>query len=353
MKELIDKLRETNFLHREEFITLFQDAGAEVREYAAGLARQVAQENYGDRVFIRGLVEFTNHCRNNCLYCGIRRSNPNASRYRLDKDEILECCRQGHDLGFRTFVLQGGEDEWYDIGRMTDIVAAMRAAHPDSAITLSIGEKTRDEYLALFQAGADRYLLRHETASPEHYALLHPRNLNIANRIRCLWDLKSIGFQTGCGFMVGSPHQTPEYLSDDMAFLRWLEPEMVGIGPFVPHHDTPFAPYRAGDVGLTLFLLSLVRLMLPRALIPATTALGTVDEQGREKGVLSGANVLMPNLSPPSVRNKYLLYDNKLNTGEEAAEYVEGLRRKMAAIGYRVVVDRGDYQGCIDPSPPT
>lgn len=297
---------------------------------------------YGKKVYIRGLIEFTNYCINDCFYCGIRRSNKNADRYRLEKSEILDCCKEGYELGFRTFVLQGGEDGYFSDEKICSIVQEIKRFYPDCAVTLSVGEKSRDGYQAYFDAGADRYLLRHETADGGHYAKLHPKELSAENRRRCLYDLKEIGYQVGTGFMVGSPYQTADNLALDMMFIKSLQPHMVGIGPFVPHHDTPFGNEKAGTLGLTLFMLGLIRLTLPPVLLPATTALGTIDPQGREKGVLAGANVVMPNLSPLNVREKYLLYDNKICTGCESAQSVEDLKKRMSQIGYDVVVDRGD-----------
>lgn len=345
MKELIDKLRMERRLDRRELALLIASAGREERDHAARLAREETLAVFGKRIFVRGLIEFTNHCRNDCLYCGIRRSNTRADRYRLENDDILACCRIGYELGFRTFVLQGGEDARYNDDRLVDLVGAIHAEHPDCAITLSVGERSHDSYLRLFRAGAARYLLRHETADPEHYALLHPESLSLERRKACLFDLKAIGYQTGSGFMVGSPRQTSENLADDLLFLLELQPEMVGLGPFIPHRDTPFADCPPGDVELTLFLVSLVRLLLPRALLPATTALGTRDANGRERGVLAGANVIMPNLSPPWARGKYLLYNNKLYSNAEAAEHLQELKQRMEAIGRHVVVDRGDFSG--------
>lgn len=293
-------------------------------------------------MYIRGLIEFTNYCKNDCLYCGIRRSNKNAERYRLEKSEILDCCKEGWKLGFRTFVLQGGEDGFYSVEKICGIVRGIKELFPDCAVTLSIGEKSRESYQAYFDAGADRYLLRHETADDDHYARLHPKELSAQNRRRCLYDLKEIGYQVGAGFMVGSPYQTAYNLASDMMFIKEFQPHMVGIGPFVPHHDTPFANEKPGTLELTLFMLGLTRLTLSSVLLPATTALGTIDPQGREKGVLAGANVVMPNLSPMSVRKKYMLYDNKISTGSESAQSVEDLKKRMSQIGYDVVVDRGD-----------
>lgn len=337
-------LEEGGMLSADQWKILLRDPSPEDAALLAEKACRIRDERYGKRVFVRGLIEFTNYCRNDCYYCGIRRSSRSACRYRLTREEILDCCREGYGLGFRTFVLQGGEDPYFTDERMVEIIRMLKEAFPDCALTLSIGERERESYAAFRRAGADRYLLRHETADPAHYRLLHPADLSLEHRMNCLRELKALGFQTGAGFMVGSPGQTWETLAADMAFLQELQPEMVGIGPFLPHHDTPFRDYPAGDVFLTLYLLSLVRIMLPDVLLPATTALGTASCKGREAGILAGANVVMPNLSPASVREKYLLYDNKICTGNEAAENLEALRRSMRAIGYTVVTDRGDHK---------
>ena len=342
MKDLIDRLEQAHSLSPEEFIALIDGRSPDVSSYLFERARSVRRRYYGNAVYIRGLIEFTNICRNDCYYCGIRRSNHFASRYRLTKDEILDCCRAGYQLGFRTFVLQGGEDPYFTDSLLCDIIAAIRQTYPDCAITLSIGEKSHASYAAYFNAGANRYLLRHETADPAHYGQLHPPTMSWEKRIQCLWDLRQIGYQVGTGFMVGSPGQTSHHLARDLQFISQLQPDMVGIGPFIAHHDTPFAGEASGTVELTLFLLGLLRLMLPYALLPATTALGTLDPSGREKGVLAGANVVMPNLSPMAVRTKYMLYDNKCSTGEEAAESRHLLDQRMHQIGYEVVTDRGD-----------
>lgn len=342
MEKLIDKLRKEQSLTREEWIALIENRTPELAEYLFAQAREVREEQYGKYVYIRGLIEFTNYCRNDCYYCGIRKSNPNASRYRLIKEDILECCQHGYELGFRTFVLQGGEDGHFNDDRMVEIVSAIKEQHPDCAITLSIGEKSTESYRKFYNAGAERYLLRHETYDSEHYSRLHPPILSAAERQQCLWDLKEIGYQIGTGFMVGSPYQTAENLAEDMLFLKELNPQMVGIGPFIPHKDTQFANEAAGTLELTLFMLGLIRLMLPKVLLPATTALGTIDPNGRELGILAGANVVMPNLSPLSVRKKYMLYNDKISTGDEAAESVEHFKLRMKKIGYEVVVSRGD-----------
>lgn len=342
LQALIDKLESENRLDREEWIRLIRGRTPKLAQYLFEKARKIRQMHYGTDVYIRGLIEFTNYCKNDCYYCGIRRSNAQAHRYRLSQEQILQCCRQGYDLGFRTFVLQGGEDGYFTEERMVRLIREIRKDYPDCAITLSIGERSYDSYLTFFNAGADRYLLRHETWDTAHYQLLHPPALSAEHRRQCLWDLKKIGYQIGTGYMVGSPFQTAENLADDMLFLEKLNPQMVGIGPFIPHHDTPFKDQPAGTMELTLYMLGLIRLLLPKVLLPATTALGTIDEKGRELGILAGANVVMPNLSPENVRKDYLLYDNKICTGSEAAECRNDLENRMHAIGYQVVSHRGD-----------
>jgi biotin synthase len=338
-----EKLIGNHELTKEEFIGLMQAADdADVRERLRTEAVRLRKKYYGDKVFTRGLIEFTNYCKNDCYYCGIRRGNRNAQRYRLTKEEILECCREGYSLGFRTFVLQGGEDPYYTDERMTEIIRSIKEEYPDCALTLSIGEKPYESYRKFREAGADRYLLRHETADEAHYGMLHPESMRLETRKKCLYDLKSLGYQVGAGFMVGSPGQTPETLAEDMLFLKELQPHMVGIGPFLPHHETKFSEEKAGSVDQTLFLLSVIRILLPKVLLPATTALGTADPRGREKGMEAGANVVMPNLSPISHRKQYELYDNKICTGDEAAECRMCLSRRMQSVGYRLVEERGD-----------
>lgn len=342
MKQLIDKLKTTQNLSKDEWCALIGHRTLEIAEYLFENAREIREQYYGKDVYIRGLMEFTNYCKNDCLYCGIRKSSPHITRYRLTKEQILACCKTGYKLGFRTFVLQGGEDGYFSDDRMTDIISEIHTRYPDCAITLSIGEKSRESYQRFFDAGADRYLLRHETYNPEHYSRLHPENLSAKTRQQCLWDLKEIGYQVGTGFMVGSPYQTTEYLAEDMLFLKELNPQMVGIGPFIPHHDTPFRNFAGGTLELTLFLLGLIRLLIPKILLPATTALGTIAPDGRERGILAGANVVMPNLSPVDVRKNYALYDHKICMGTEAAECIADLKQRMHTIGYEVVTARGD-----------
>lgn len=345
MKELIERLERERDLTNAEFAVLLDQSSGADRDFLFERARAVRDAHYGRKVYIRGLIELTNYCKNDCLYCGIRKSNASCERYRLTKEQILSCCESGYALGFRTFVLQGGEDGWYTDERMTDIVRAMRQAYPDCAITLSLGERGRESFKRLYDAGANRYLLRHETADEAHYARLHPVSMTLTHRLQCLRDLKEIGFQTGAGFMVGSPYQTTECIVRDFRFLQELKPQMVGLGPFIPHHATPLKDFPTGSTERTLLCLSIVRLLLPNVLLPATTALATIDGDGRIKGMNAGCNVVMPNLSPLEDRSKYLLYDNKASSGDEAAESLRALRKHLAAAGYEVVIDRGDYKG--------
>lgn len=343
MRKLIDKLGSEHRLERGEWLQLLASRSNEDELYARDRARSVCESVYGTDVFLRGLVEISSYCKNDCLYCGLRRGNRSCERYRLTKDEILECCREGYVLGFRTFVMQGGEDDHFSDDRLCGIVGAVRAEFPDAAITLSVGEKSPETYRRYFEAGANRYLLRHETADAVHYSRLHPPELSLENRKNCLFSLKQIGFQVGAGIMVGSPGQSIETLASDMEFMHALQPHMVGIGPFLPHHATPFRDEPAGKLNDTLFMVALTRLMLPQALIPATTALATLHDDGRNMALLSGANVIMPNLSPEGVRKKYLLYDNKRAFGNEAAQALEDIRTSLAAIGRRASMSRGDH----------
>ena len=341
---LIRTLDREHRLSGDQWERLFTEYTPEDADFAIELARQRTLERFGRKIWFRGIVEFSNICKCDCHYCGIRCSNHNVSRYRLSPEDIFECCAEGYGAGFRTFVLQGGEDGWFTDERMCAIVREIKEKWPDCAVTLSLGERSRESYQAMFDAGADRYLLRHETADEGHYALLHPASQTLANRLRCLQDLKDIGYQTGCGIMVGSPGQTPATLAKDMIFMQEFRPQMVGVGPFLPHKDTPFRGEAPGSVELTLFVLALCRLMLPGVLLPATTALGTAEADGRVRGVLAGCNVIMPNLSPASVRKKYMLYDNKAGSDLTAEEGIALLRQQMEAIGYEVVIGRGDYQ---------
>ena len=327
---------------KEEVMHLIEDETT--NETLAREADAVRRQVYGDTVFVRGLIEFTNYCRNNCYYCGIRKGNAEAERYRLTREDILQCAKDGYELGYRTFVLQGGEDPHYSDLDLCHIVEAIKTMHPDCAVTLSVGERKKESYQMYFEAGADRYLLREETADACHYRQLHPEPMDGEARKRCLWTLKEIGYQVGAGFMVGSPFQTTENLIEDLMFLKELQPDMIGIGPFLTHAQTPFASYKNGSATKTLRLVSILRLMFPYVLLPATTALGTLDPLGREKGLKAGANVLMPNLSPVTVRKKYELYDNKICTGDESAQCRNCLEKRVENAGYHIVTDRGDVR---------
>lgn len=340
--ELIEKLTIDHNLSDDELKSILETN--EYDEYLRINADKIRREIYRDKVFVRGLIEFSNFCKNNCYYCGIRRDNKNASRYRLSKEQILNCCKEGYDLGFRTFVLQSGEDPFYTDEILCDIISEIRNHYQDCAITLSIGEKSKNSYQSYFNAGANRFLLRHETASQEHYTKLHPKEMSLENRKKCLFNLKEIGFQVGSGFMVGSPFQTTENIIEDLRFLQELKPDMIGIGPYITHKETPFANSNNGSVELTLRLLSILRLLFPNVLLPSTTALGTLHPQGRELGLKAGANVLMPNLSPVEVRKKYNIYDNKICTGDEAAQCRNCLEKRVLSVGYRIVTDRGDIK---------
>ena len=342
--EILNHIQKTQNITKEELKVLLYTNDSIVTEELQKKAQQTAQQIYGNKIYIRGLIEFTNYCKNNCYYCGIRCANTKADRYRLSLEQILSCCETGWNLGFRTFVLQGGEDPYFTDEKVCQIVQEIKERYPDCAVTLSIGEKSEESYQAYFDAGADRYLLRHETADEAHYRKLHPEQMSLSHRKNCLKILKKIGYQTGCGFMVGSPGQTIDTLYEDLMFIKELNPEMVGIGPFIPHQDTPFANEPTGTLDMTLRLLAIIRLIHPHVLLPATTALGTIDPKGREKGVQAGGNVVMPNLSPVNVRDKYKLYDNKICTGDEAAECKNCMSARMKSIGYEVVTDRGDYK---------
>lgn len=341
-KSLPIKLKEEKNLSDEELLKLLSTNEYDSKLHT--LADEVRREIYGEDVYIRGLIEISNYCKNDCYYCGIRHGNKSAVRYRLTKDDILACCEEGYKLGFRTFVMQGGEDPYYTDDVMCGIVSAVRERYSDCAITLSLGERSYESYLALYNAGANRYLLRHETANAEHYGKLHPQSMNLQNRKDCLFNLKEIGYQVGSGFMVGSPYQTTENLVEDLRFLQKLSPDMIGIGPYVTHAQTPFASFENGSVELTLRLLSVLRLMFPYVLLPSTTALGTLHPQGRELGLKAGANVVMPNLSPVKVRKLYELYENKICTGEEAAQCRGCLEKRVEAAGYKIVTDIGNVK---------
>lgn len=341
-KELLQKLEQERNLTDSELIRVIGDLQEEEKEELFARARRVREREYGTDVYVRGLIEFSNICKNDCYYCGIRRSNKKAERYRMLPEEILACADEGYRLGFRTFVLQSGEDDWFTVGRTEQMIEAIKQKYPDCAVTLSMGERTKEEYTRWFRAGADRYLLRHETADAAHYAKLHPTTMSIENRKQCLYDLREIGYEVGAGFMVGAPGQTMDNIVSDIRFLQKLRPHMIGIGPYLPHQDTPFAGEPAGSLDQTVVLLAILRLLFPKVLLPATTALGTISPKGREKGLRAGANVIMPNLSPVGLRKKYELYDNKCCTGADSAQCRENLCACVEAAGYHIVTARGD-----------
>ena len=345
MEALIRRLARDHRLEEAAYAALIENRTPEAAALLAELAAEERKRWYGDAVFTRGLIEISNHCKNDCYYCGIRRSNRAADRYRLTPADILACCETGYDLGFRTFVMQGGEDGYYTDDLLCPLIETVKARWPRCAVTLSLGERSRASYQRLYNAGADRYLLRHETADPDHYAVLHPPELSWQRRMDCLTALREIGYQVGCGFMVGSPGQTAAHLAKDLKFIETFQPEMCGVGPFLPQKDTPFGAEPPGSGELTCYLLSVIRLIAPRVLLPATTALGTLDPLGREKGLMAGANVVMPNLSPVAVRKKYALYDNKICTGEESAQCRSCLDARVQSVGYVLVNERGDAAG--------
>ena len=344
-RELVKKLAKEHTLSFREWKMLLQEPAKETAEYLRACAREVTDRVFGRRVYVRGLIEFTNICKKDCYYCGIRKSNSCVERYRLTEEEILACCKEGYEAGLRTFVLQGGEDGYFTEERLCALISGIHKRYPDCAITLSVGEWERESYERFYAAGAERYLLRQETANEVHYGKLHPEDQRYSTRIECLKNLKDIGYQTGCGFLVGSPHQTMDCIIEDLLFLERFRPQMVGIGPFLPAKNTPFEAEKAGSSELTLLLLSAIRLMLPEVLLPATTALGTARSDGRLQGLLHGANVIMPNLSPARVRDKYALYDHKVHSGNEAAEHLEALRKELAKEGFTVAISRGDAPG--------
>ena len=345
MTETVEKLYNTGDLPDGELKALIETDDEAAAELLRRYADETRQKNYGKKVFLRGLIEVSSYCRNDCLYCGIRRSNRDAERYRLSREDILSCCENGYGLGFRTFVMQGGEDSFFTDDFMCSVISEIKEKYPDCAVTLSLGERSFESYRRMREAGADRYLLRHEAAADELYRKLHPEEMSLANRKECLFALKELGYQVGAGFMVGAPFQTAEHIIADLRFLQELQPQMIGIGPFVPHHNTPFAEENGGTLGLTLRLLGILRLMFPKVLLPATTALGTIAPNGRELGLRTGCNVVMPNLSPVRVRKKYDLYDNKICTGEEAAECRGCLQRRIESAGYEIASERGDCIG--------
>ncbi len=343
--DIISKLYKTQNADFDEILYLLKDYENDVvRQELFNLSSEVTEKIFNKKIYIRGLIEYSNICKNDCYYCGIRKSNFNAQRYRLTKEEILTSCENGYKMGFRTFVLQGGEDGFFNDDLVSQIIIEIKKRYPECALTLSMGEKSYESYKRFFECGADRYLLRHESIDSKHYSLLHPDELSIKSRVECLNALKEIGYQVGCGFMVGSPYQTLENIVQDIMFTKNFKPQMIGVGPFISHKDTPFCNFKNGDYRLTVFILGILRLMNPFALIPATTALNSISKTGRIEGLKAGANVIMPNLSPYDVRDKYTLYNGKLSTGFEGAESVISLEEEIKNAGFRISFERGDYK---------
>ena len=342
MKSLVDKLRKEHELMPNEYLALLTMRDSQDVDYLISQAREVAQEHFGNDIYLRGLIELSNVCRNDCLYCGIRRSNSNVTRYTLTREQVMACCEQGYKIGFRTIVLQGGEWGEERSRWIAEIIRDIRAGWPDCAITLSLGEHPRKTYALWREAGADRYLLRHETHNERLYSLLHPKGMTIHHRLQCLDTLKELGYQVGAGIMVGAPFQTLRNIVEDIQYLVAFKPHMIGIGPFIPQHDTPFARFPAGSVDMTARLYAILRLALPQALIPSTTAIASLAPDGRLRGILAGANVVMPNLSPTDTRRLYALYDNKAALGAESAQGVKSLADELSTIGYHINWSRGD-----------
>ena len=345
MKELVERLVVNRRLDNESLRALLTECttDANVLQLLRDCADRTAREQFGLGIYIRGLIEVSSYCRCDCLYCGLRRSNRSAERYRLTHDEIMACCREGYKLGFRTFVLQGGEDGTHTDRWLVELVRDIRQSYPNVAITLSLGERSEESYRALYEAGANRYLLRHEAANADLYDALHPTAKGLKNRLECLEALKRIGYQVGMGMMIGVKGQTIDDIVEDLQLIGRMQPQMVGIGPFMPHSSTPLGGEPAGDLRLTLAAVAITRLMLPSALIPSTTALATLSPAGRLEGILSGANVVMPNLSPSDIRAKYAIYENKASWGKEAAEGLAALDEELKTIGYHIDYSRGDF----------
>ncbi len=345
MIEFVERLARGEKLDTPQLGQLLKSAAhdIDVLKLLRNYAVRTAREQFGLGVYVRGLIEVSSYCRCDCLYCGLRRSNREAERYRLTADEILLSAQEGYRLGFRTFVLQGGEDGTHTDEWLTAIITALRTKYPDAAITLSLGERSEESYRKLKEAGANRYLLRHETANSELYERLHPAGRGLEHRLECLRSLKKLGYQVGMGMMIGVKGQSIEDIAQDLRLIYEMDCQMVGIGPFIPHKATPVGGEPAGDLNLTLAAVAIARLLLPHALIPSTTALATLSPTGRLEGILSGANVVMPNLSPSEVRKKYAIYENKASWGKEAAEGLEALDKELNTIGYHIDWSRGDY----------
>ncbi|MBO5463940.1 MAG: [FeFe] hydrogenase H-cluster radical SAM maturase HydE [Alistipes sp.] len=343
MRALVERLASEHRLSKRDLVSLLSSCDEPTLDLLRDKATRTAHEQFGFGIYLRGLIEISSYCKNDCLYCGLRRSNRNAERYRLSDKQILECCQIGYNLGLRTFVLQGGEDSLLSDQRLESLIGEIHSRYPDAAITLSLGERPLESLQRLRQAGASRYLLRHEAADAQLYAAIHHAEMSHASRLQTINELMQLGFQTGVGMMIGVPMQSIESIAEDLLYIERTKPQMVGIGPFIPHHDTPFKDYPAGDLRLTLMAIAITRLLLPKALIPATTALATLSKEGVKKGILSGANVVMPNLSPAGIRAKYAIYDNKASREGQSAEGIEILSEELKSIGYHIDFSKGDF----------
>lgn len=343
-QRIINKLVTSHDATKEDLVFLLEKRAKLDRELLKLLfdsARETASLYYDNKIYLRGLIEISSFCKNNCYYCGLRRSNKSAIRYRLSEEEILDCVSLGTEIGLKTFVLQGGEDDYWNVERLVPLIKKIKKIAPFSAVTLSLGEMPRESYRLLFEAGADRYLLRHEAISEKLYSKLHPAEMKLKTRIEALNNLKEIGYQVGSGFMVGRPFETAEDVADDLVFLKKFAPDMVGIGPFVKQADTPFGDRICGTSDDTIFLLAIIRLLLPNVLLPATTALATIDERGYERAILVGANVIMPNLTPQNARCSYKIYDGKANACDTVSQ-IDEIKERLTKIGYAISHDRGD-----------
>ena len=333
MNTIIQKAKETHELSRDEIIALLKDDS--INEELFKAADEVRKKYLGDEVHLRGLIEFTNICKRNCMYCGLRRDNKSLNRYRLSHEEIIDFAKKAVSYGYKTLVLQGGEDDYYTVERLVPIVKDLKAL--GVALTLSIGERPFEEYEALKKAGADRFLLRIETTDKELYEKLDP-GMSHENRIQCLKNLRKLGYEVGSGCLVGLPGQKIESLADDILFFKELDVDMNGIGPFIPNEDTPLKDAEGGQFELALKVMAIVRLLLPDINIPATTAMETLNKQGRVIALQCGANVVMPNVTEGEYRKLYALYPGKICTGDTPAHCRGCISGKIRGIG-RIVSD--------------
>lgn len=339
MFDIIAKAENTHDLRKDEIVQLLTTDEYNGELFAA--ADRVRSKYVGDDVHLRGLIEFSNICKQNCLYCGLRRENRKINRYRLTPEQIIDFAGKAKTYGYRTVVLQSGEDENFDVATMQRIIREIKAM--DMALTLSVGEKTKEEYAAYREAGADRYLLRIETTDKQLYEKLDP-GMSFDNRKRCLRDLKELGFEVGTGCMVGLPGQTLESLADDILFFKEIDADMIGIGPFIPNADTPLSEEKGGTFTLSLKVMAITRLLLPDINIPATTAMESLDHNGRVIALGSGANVVMPNVTEGDYRKWYALYPGKICINDTPAHCRSCITGKIGGIGRKVSSECGYRQ---------